>query len=54
VGDVTLSNGQREERMVATAVDAIRTAWPLVGIGFAVAINAVWIGALGYGISKLL
>jgi hypothetical protein len=39
--------------MVARAVEAFRTAWPLAGIGFAVAINGVWISALGYGISKL-
>jgi len=28
-------------------------AWPLAGIGLAVAANGVWIGVLGYGISKL-
>jgi hypothetical protein len=35
------------------ASKAFRAAWPLAGIGFAVAINGVWIGILGYGISKL-
>jgi len=39
--------------MVAKAGAAFRTALPLVGIGFAVAINGVWIAALGYGFSKL-
>jgi hypothetical protein len=38
--------------MVTKAVDAIRTAWPVAGIGLAVAVNGVWIAALGYGISK--
>ena len=39
--------------MVAKTGKAFRTAWPLGGIGLAVALNGVWIGALGYGISKL-
>jgi hypothetical protein len=39
--------------MVPRTLDALRTAWPLVGIGLAVTINAVWIGALGYGFSTL-
>jgi hypothetical protein len=39
--------------MVAKAGEAFRAAWPLAGIGLAVAVNGVWIGALGYGISKL-
>jgi hypothetical protein len=39
--------------MVAKAGEAIRAAWPLAGIGLAVAVNGLWIGALGYGISKL-
>ena len=40
--------------MAARAVEAFRTAWPPVaGIGLVVAINCVWITALGYGISKL-
>ena len=34
--------------------EKLRDAWPFVGIGLAVAVNAVWIAALGYGISKLL
>jgi hypothetical protein len=29
-------------------------AWPLIGIGIAVAANAVWIGFLIYGLSMLL
>jgi hypothetical protein len=39
--------------MVAKAGKAFRVAWPLAGIGLAVAVNAVWIGAVGYGVSKL-
>jgi zinc transporter ZupT len=39
--------------MIARAGEAFRAAWPLAGIGLAVAVNGVWIGALGYGISKL-
>jgi hypothetical protein len=39
--------------MVAKAGEAFRAVWPLAGIGLAVAVNGVWIGALGYGISKL-
>ena len=46
----------REKRepmsMVARAGQAFRAAWPLGGVGLAVALNGVWIGALGYGISK--
>ena len=39
--------------MVAKAGAAIRTAWPVAVVGLTVAINGVWIAALGYGISKL-
>jgi hypothetical protein len=39
--------------MVAKAAKAIQTAWPPAAIGLAVAINGVWIAALGYGIAKL-
>jgi hypothetical protein len=39
--------------LVAKAGEAFRTAWPLASIGFAVAVNAVWIAAIGYGVSKL-
>jgi hypothetical protein len=38
--------------MVARAGEAFRAAWPLAGVGLAVAVNGVWIGVLGYGISK--
>jgi hypothetical protein len=40
--------------MVSKAGEALRTAWPHAGVGLAVAINAGWIGAVTYGISKLL
>jgi hypothetical protein len=39
--------------MVTKASEALRVAWPHAGIGLAVAINAAWIGAVTYGISKL-
>ena len=39
--------------IAARASEAFRRAWPLAGIGLAVAVNGVWIGVLGYGISKL-
>ena len=39
--------------MAARVGEAFRTAWPPVAIGLVVAINCVWITALGYGISKL-
>ena len=38
--------------MVARVGETFRAAWPLAGVGLAVAVNGVWIGALGYGISK--
>jgi hypothetical protein len=31
----------------------LRGAWPAIGIGLAVIVNATWIGFLGYGLSKL-
>ena len=31
----------------------LRSAWPLVGIGAAVAVNALWIGILTYSLSML-
>jgi hypothetical protein len=39
--------------IAARAGEAFRRAWPLAGIGLAVAVNGVWIGVLGCGISKL-
>ena len=38
--------------MVARVGETFRAAWLLAGVGLAVAVNGVWIGALGYGISK--
>jgi hypothetical protein len=31
----------------------LNRAWPLAGVGIALIANAIWIGALGYGLSKL-
>jgi hypothetical protein len=39
--------------MVTTTVNAVQRVWPTVAIGLAVALNAVWIAALGYGIWRL-
>jgi hypothetical protein len=39
--------------VVAKARKAFRTAWPLAGVGFGVAVNALWIAVLGYCVSKL-
>jgi hypothetical protein len=38
--------------MVAKAMKAIGTAWPLAAIALAVALNGVWIAAIGYGIYR--
>jgi hypothetical protein len=43
----------RKKIVVTRAGEAFRAAWPLAGIGFAVALNGAWIGALGYGIYNL-
>ena len=40
--------------MVRKAGEAFIKTWPIAGIGLAVAVNGIWIAALGYGISKLL
>jgi hypothetical protein len=31
-----------------------RRAWPIVGLVLALLVNVAWIGALAYGLSKLL
>jgi hypothetical protein len=38
--------------MVAKAMKAIETAWPPAAIGLAVALNGVWIAAIGYWIYR--
>ena len=40
--------------MAAKAGEAFRTAWPMMVVGLAVAVNGVWIAALGYGLSRML
>lgn len=32
----------------------IREAWPTVAVGLALAVNAVWIGLLGYWLVKMI
>ena len=44
----------KARNVLPPVTEKLRGAWPFVGIGLAVAVNAVWIAALGYGISKLL
>jgi hypothetical protein len=39
--------------VVTKVREAFRTAWPVAAVGLAVAVNAVWIAAVGYGASKL-
>jgi hypothetical protein len=36
--------------MFTATINVAQRAWPLAAIGLAVAINAIWIGALGYGV----
>jgi hypothetical protein len=38
---------------VEVARAGLRNAWPLIGVGLAVIVNAAWIGLLGYGFSML-
>ena len=38
--------------MVAKAMKAIEQAWPPAAIGLAVALNGVWIAAIGYAIYR--
>jgi hypothetical protein len=45
--------GRGRNIMLARAKGTFQTAWPTAAIGLAVAINGVWIAAIGYGISKL-
>jgi hypothetical protein len=40
--------------MMAGVAEALRSFWPLAGIGVAVVINGVWIAALGYGFWRFL
>jgi hypothetical protein len=39
--------------VVTKAIRVFRTAWPPAAIALAVVVNGVWIGALGYAISRL-
>jgi hypothetical protein len=39
--------------MVVVAVNTARRIWPVAAVGLAVAINGIWIAALGYGIWML-
>jgi hypothetical protein len=36
--------------MVTEAVKVVRGGWPLAAVGLAVALNGLWIAALGYGV----
>jgi hypothetical protein len=38
--------------MVAKAMRAIGTAWPPAAVGLAVALNGLWIAAIGYAIYR--
>jgi hypothetical protein len=39
-----------ERHMVTEAVKVVRGGWPLAAVGLAVALNGLWIAALGYGV----
>jgi hypothetical protein len=38
--------------MVAKAMKAVEQAWPPAAIGLAVALDGVWMAAIGYGIYR--
>jgi hypothetical protein len=40
--------------MLARTLNLWRRAWPLVGLGAAVAVNMLWIGMLAYTLVRLL
>ena len=40
--------------MVAAAMSTARRIWPLTAVGLAVAINGLWIAALGYAAYALV
>jgi len=44
---------QEANLVVTKAIEVFRTAWPPAAIGLAVVVNSIWIGALGYAISRL-
>ena len=39
--------------MVSGAFRRLHDAWPLVGVGIAVAVNAIWIAVLAYAVSLM-
>jgi hypothetical protein len=47
------ADDERRYVMVAAAVNTVQRIWPKAAVGLAVAINAVWIAALGYGVWAL-
>jgi hypothetical protein len=51
------TNAADEERMlvmVGASVDTLHRIWPKAAVGLALALNCVWIAALGYGVYWLL
>ena len=38
----------------SAAIWRLQTVWPLAVVGFAVIVNAAWIGLLNYGVLKLI
>jgi hypothetical protein len=49
----TLASQLGSSVMFSATINAAQRAWPMTAIGLAVAINAVWIAALGYGVWSL-
>ena len=50
---VLAGDSWERQPIVRKAGEAFIKTWPIAGIGLAVAVNGIWIAALGYGISKL-
>jgi hypothetical protein len=43
-----------EPPFIAQSISLFGRAWPVVGLAAAVTVHSVWIGFLGYGLSKLV
>lgn len=43
-----------KEETLSASRSLIDRAWPLAGLGLALAINAIWIGLLGYWLARFV
>jgi hypothetical protein len=48
-----LVTGTASRGPIGAVRERLRNAWPLIGIGVAVAVNAAWLCLLGYGLFQL-